>query len=191
MARGEDMEILLKARDLAKNAHNGQKRKISGKPYFTHVENVAAILKQSGFPDSVVAAGYLHDVIEDTDVSQEDIREIFGEEILQLVLHNTENKDLEWEQRKQATILKAQETSFEIKALIAADKLDNSQDLLNFYQKYGDKVWEFFNRGYEKQAWYYKELTEALFKNVNETEIPDFFHILRSNVENLFCQKEM
>ena len=133
----------------------------------------------------------MHDVIEDTDVSQEDIREIFGEEILQLVLHNTENKDLEWEQRKQATILKAKESSFEIKALIAADKLDNSQDLLNYYQQYGDKVWEFFNRGYEKQAWYYKGLTEALFKNVNETEVPYFFHILRSNVERLFTQEEM
>lgn len=73
-----------KACELAKSAHQGQKR-VSGEPYFSHVLAVAKIL--SGLkldPDTIVAA-ILHDVVEDTPVSLEDIREDFGPEVAQLV----------------------------------------------------------------------------------------------------------
>ncbi len=174
------------AKKLALKAHAGQKRKISGEPYFLHVENVAMLLKKEGFSDEVVSAGYLHDVIEDTNVRKEDILRLFGPIITELVLNNTENKRFDWEERKQATILKAKTASLNTKALIAADKLDNSKDLLTYYQLYGDNVWKFFNRGYAQQERYYRGLVEALFMNVRQSDMPHFFFTLKDHVRELF-----
>lgn len=180
------MEIIERAREFAKEVHKEQKRKINGEPYFTHVDQVAKILSNAGFSDIVVAAGYLHDVIEDTSVTKEDLLAFFGNDVVELVLQNTENKELKWEERKGATIQKATNASLETKALIAADKLNNCEDLLLYYRKYGYKVWGFFNRGFELQAWYYIGLTKALFNGLDDNKIPQFFFHLRSNVEELF-----
>ncbi|MBZ5748848.1 HD domain-containing protein [Metabacillus rhizolycopersici] len=174
------------AKSFAENAHQGQLRKISGASYFTHLENVAFILGNAGFSNEVIAAGYLHDIIEDTNVTETQLLGLFGHEIVQLVIANSEDKSLEWEVRKGKTIVKTKTASIQIKALIAADKLDNSHDLLQQYQKHGDKVWSYFNRGYEKQAWYYHHLVDALYDGLTDTEIPSFFHDLRWNVEELF-----
>ena len=174
------------AKSFAEKAHQGQLRKISGASYFTHLENVAFILGNAGFSNEVVAAGYLHDIIEDTNVTKTQLLRLFGHEIVQLVIANTEDKSLEWEVRKGKMIVKTKTASIQIKALIAADKLDNSHDLLQQYQKHGDKVWSYFNRGYEKQAWYYHHLVDALYDGLTDTETPSFFHDLRWNVEELF-----
>ena len=174
------------AKRFAEKEHQGQLRKMSGAPYFTHLENVAFILGNAGFSNEVITAGYLHDIIEDTDVTKTQLLRLFGHEIVQLVIANTEDKALEWEVRKGETIVKAKTASRQIKALIAADKLDNSHDLLQQYQKHGDKIWSYFNRGYDKQAWYYHHLVDALYYGLTATEIPSYFHDLRRNVEELF-----
>lgn len=175
-----------KAKKFAEAAHRGQCRKISGDSYFTHLENVALTLRKAGFSNGVIAAGYLHDVIEDTDVTKSQLLELFGDEVLQLVLANSEDKTLEWEDRKGETIKKAKTASLQIKALIAADKLDNSNDLLKYYRQHGDKVWSYFNRGYEKQAWYYHTLIEALFDGLPASETPSYFYDLKRNIDELF-----
>ncbi len=80
----ENAEIIQRAFNLASKAHEGQKRK-SGEPYFIHPSNVSEILFEMGLDTSTIAAGYLHDVAEDTDITIEDIKEEFGEEIAMLV----------------------------------------------------------------------------------------------------------
>ena len=80
----EDREILERAFYYAKEAHNGQKR-ASGEEYFTHPVAVAKILMGLGMDCNTVAASFLHDVIEDTPVSEGDILDEFGDEILFLV----------------------------------------------------------------------------------------------------------
>ena len=82
--QGEQCEILLKAYEYAKRAHANQKR-ASGEPYFIHPCAVAEILIDLGLDAATIAAALLHDVIEDTDSTEEDIRKEFGEEILSLV----------------------------------------------------------------------------------------------------------
>ena len=79
-----EREVLKKAFLFAQKAHEGQKR-ASGEEYFTHPVAVAQILVDLGMDYYTVAAAFLHDVIEDTPVSEGDIKEEFGEEILELV----------------------------------------------------------------------------------------------------------
>ena len=79
-----DRQILLSAYRYAELMHDGQKR-ASGEPYFTHPCAVAEILIDLGMDTPSVAAAFLHDVIEDTEATAEDIRSRFGDEILTLV----------------------------------------------------------------------------------------------------------
>lgn len=80
----EEYAVLLRAYDFAREAHDGQKR-ASGEPYFIHPCAVAEILVDLGLDAPTVAAALLHDVIEDTPVTEEQVRENFGDEVLGLV----------------------------------------------------------------------------------------------------------
>lgn len=77
--------MIEQARKFAESAHQGQIRKYNGKPYFTHPERVAKRLQELGYPPEMVAAGYLHDVIEDCGVKIQEIETIFGHKVAELV----------------------------------------------------------------------------------------------------------
>jgi guanosine-3',5'-bis(diphosphate) 3'-pyrophosphohydrolase len=79
-----DKELVLRAYKVAERAHEGQKR-ASGEPYINHCLAVASILSEMCVPPSVVAAGLLHDTVEDTDITLDFLRRDFGEEIARLV----------------------------------------------------------------------------------------------------------
>lgn len=79
-----DRELIQRAYQFAESAHEGQKR-LSGEPYITHCLAVAAILADLRVPPVIIAAGLLHDTVEDTKVTLEDIRAQFGDEIARLV----------------------------------------------------------------------------------------------------------
>lgn len=79
-----DRELIQRAYQFAESAHEGQKR-LSGEPYITHCLAVAQILADLRVPPVIIAAGLLHDTVEDTQVSLEDIRAQFGDEIARLV----------------------------------------------------------------------------------------------------------
>lgn len=81
---GEERDMLLHAYDFARDAHRNQKR-ASGEPYFIHPCAVAEILIDLGLDAETIAAALLHDVIEDTPVTKEDVRREFGENVLTLV----------------------------------------------------------------------------------------------------------
>ncbi|MGL5575339.1 MAG: RelA/SpoT family protein, partial [Sarcina sp.] len=83
-SKGADIELIKKAYDLAVTAHIEQKRE-SGEPYVIHPINVAMILADMGMDTSTIVAGLLHDVIEDTEYTYDDIKVRFGEEIANLV----------------------------------------------------------------------------------------------------------
>ncbi|MBP3892003.1 MAG: bifunctional (p)ppGpp synthetase/guanosine-3',5'-bis(diphosphate) 3'-pyrophosphohydrolase, partial [Solobacterium sp.] len=82
--RKENLELIERAAKFAEEKHEGQFRK-SGDPYFVHVLNVAYILATLHVGPTTIAAGFLHDVVEDTDVTKEDVISLFGEEIAELV----------------------------------------------------------------------------------------------------------
>jgi len=80
----KDAELIKRAYDFSFKAHEGQKR-ISGEPYFRHVIETVKILIKFGMDAQTLAAGFLHDVLEDTKIKEEEIKKQFGEEILFLV----------------------------------------------------------------------------------------------------------
>ncbi len=79
-----EKELLQRALDVAENAHNKQKR-ASGEPYINHCKAVASILAEMNVPPAVVAAGLLHDTVEDTGIDFKDLKREFGKEIFNLV----------------------------------------------------------------------------------------------------------
>ena len=81
---GDDRDMLLRAYDFARDAHRNQKR-ASGEPYFIHPCAVAEILVDLGLDAETIAGALLHDVIEDTPATEEDVRENFGDGVLTLV----------------------------------------------------------------------------------------------------------
>ncbi|WP_456279323.1 HD domain-containing protein [Bacillus sp. AK128] len=180
------MTLIQKAKELASKAHAGQTRKLSTEPYFIHPEAVATILQQAGLSEEVVASGYLHDTVEDTEITLATIRETFGEKVATIVAGNTEDKSKTWEERKQHTIDTVKTASFDVKCLVAADKLDNLKSLIKASNEASDEIWSYFKRGKEKQAWYYTNIANALFENLKEDEIPEFFRDYQKLVHDFF-----
>lgn len=82
--RHEDLDLICRAFNFAYQLHEGQYRK-SGEPYIAHPIAVAGLLRDLGGDKAMIAAGFLHDVVEDTEVTPEEIEERFGEEVRQLV----------------------------------------------------------------------------------------------------------
>ena len=134
------MDIKEKAREFAINAHKGQVRKSDKeKPMVIHPINVANILKEYNFDDNVISAGYLHDVIEDTKYTKEDLLKEFNEDIVSLVLGASEpDKSLSWEERKKHTIEETKKLDLRHKAVICADKISNLEDLKILFEIKGE-----------------------------------------------------
>ncbi|MBC8923586.1 bifunctional (p)ppGpp synthetase/guanosine-3',5'-bis(diphosphate) 3'-pyrophosphohydrolase, partial [Escherichia coli] len=83
---------------------------------FSHPLNVARILRRAGFREEVVVAGLLHDAVEDTEMTDADIRAAFGAEVADLVASHTENKTFSWEERTAHTIEQVRTGNLEEKA---------------------------------------------------------------------------
>lgn len=178
--------LLEKALQFATKAHEGQYRKTRNVPMISHPIRVAEVLKESGFSNEVVAAGYLHDTVEDTPVTIEEIEDEFGNEVARLVAGNTEDKSKSWEERKQHTIDWVKEAPLEIKALICADKWDNLQSMVEDYSTMGDTLWNSFKKGQEKQKWYFSQVAKNAFVGLKDEEIPSFFHLYQDLVFSFF-----
>ena len=82
--KSSDLDFIMKAYNFANDAHNGQERK-SGEPYIIHPVEVAYIITTLELDDAAICAALLHDVVEDTDITKEQLQELFGEEVVTLV----------------------------------------------------------------------------------------------------------
>ena len=115
----------------AATCHHGQARKGSGVPYVQHVAAVAMILDRLGYGEDVVVAGLLHDVVEDCDVTLDDVRDRFGMEVAALVAHGSEVKldatgtKRPWIDRKRDHLAALADAPPDARALVLADKLHN------------------------------------------------------------------
>ena len=136
---GADRALLVRAYHYAEEAHSGQKR-ASGEAYFIHPCAVAQILMELGLDSATVAAAFLHDVIEDTPVTEEDIAAEFGEEILELVSGVTKLDKLVFKSREEEEaenfrkIFVAMAKDIRVIIIKLADRLHNMRSL-NFLSK--------------------------------------------------------
>lgn len=129
-----DTTKLLQAASFAARKHTAQKRKGAGaEPYVNHVLEVANLLASVGKVEDadVLIAALLHDTIEDTDVSAEQITELFGATVCGYVLEVTDDKSLPKEKRKQLQVEHAPHLSAGAKQIKLADKISNITDIMN------------------------------------------------------------
>ena len=157
------MELIDKALQIASLAHAGQFRKNTNIPYIVHPVAVGMILQKVGYRDEMIAAGILHDTVEDTDLTLSDLERNFGKEIALIVEGCSEpDKSLSWEERKLHTIEFLQMAPEEIRVVACADKLHNVMSIRKDIEQSGEVVWSRFKRGKDQQAWYYRNVLNSL-----------------------------
>ena len=154
----------------ATEKHTQQFRKRENTPYILHPLEVAAVAAELTKDEDVLIAAVLHDTVEDTDTTVEEIQQRFGHRVAELVASETENKrdnlppEQTWEIRKKESLEHLRTTNDPaVKILWLADKVSNIRTIYRLYQKEGDSLWNHFNmKDVKKQAWYYKTISELL-----------------------------
>lgn len=189
------MNIKEKAKQFAIKAHMGQVRKNEpDKPMIIHPLSVGKLLEDYGYDDEVIAAGYLHDVVEDTKYTNEDIEKEFGQNIANLVKGASEpDKKLSWEERKKHTIEETKTLSLKNKLVICADKINNLEDLMIKFQKTGERDFSLFKKGEELQKWYYTNIYKSLINNEDENlpifkRLKNVLDIVFNNNEDIYLK---
>ncbi len=168
-------DIIDKAVKFAVNAHSGQQRKVNNVPYIVHPMEAVTITATMTCDQELLAAAALHDVLEDTSVTEETVRKEFGDRIADLVVSESEPQYPElprsesWALRKQYALEHLENASREVKMVTMGDKLSNMRAIWRSYLIEGDKLWEAFNvTDATVQEQYYKNLLKA-FKGLEDT----------------------
>ena len=126
----QHIHLLTKAADFAARAHRDHRRKDAQQtPYINHLTEVARLLAGAGCDVTVVTAGYLHDTIEDVEVTYEELVDAFGIEVANLVRAVTDDRSLPKSRRKELQVEHAAHASAEVAALKLADKISNLSSL--------------------------------------------------------------
>ncbi|MCC6522814.1 MAG: bifunctional (p)ppGpp synthetase/guanosine-3',5'-bis(diphosphate) 3'-pyrophosphohydrolase [Polyangiaceae bacterium] len=147
--------------------HAGQVRKGNGAPYITHPLAVASIVGEFGGDEEQAVAALLHDVMEDCQVSAEEIAATFGAGVAEIVEHctdTTEHPKPPWRPRKEAHLAKLATLPARAKLVIAADKLHNALATVRDLDRpsVGPVVWSRFRAGRDEVLWYYRAAHAAL-----------------------------
>lgn len=151
--------MIKEAAEFAARVHEGVVRKGSRLPYIVHPMEVAMIVSVLTDDAEVIAAAYLHDVIEDAGVTYEKLRQVFGCRVADLVQAESEDKTKTWKERKQATIDRLEAAGYEEKVIAFADKLSNLRSTAADYLVVGDEIWQkFHEKDKRMHAWYYGSL---------------------------------
>ena len=180
-------ELLNKAIAYAVQKHWDGLRKGTDMPYIVHPLEAMQILYGMGADKYLMAAGVLHDTVEDTDASLEDIEEKFGHEIRELVeCHTEKDKKLDWKVRKQIALAHLANATKREKMLVLADKLANMRAIARDYEALGEKLWERFKRGKEEQKWYYNEGVKALRDLMEYDDTRERFFEFENLVDDVF-----
>ena len=170
----------------ATERHAGQLRKGTTLPYILHPLETLQILTEMQADIDLQIAGVLHDTIEDTETTAEELAMLFGDDVAALVNHHSEDKSKSWAERKTTAIIAAKQADERIKMLILADKLSNLRAIARDYAAIGDALWERFNAPKEKQAWYYNGILDALSDLQQYTETANAYRELTEHYKDAF-----
>lgn len=150
--------LVHKAVEFAAIKHRDQRRKGSDTPYIVHPVEVALFLTECGCDETCIAAGVLHDTLEDTETTYEELVEQFGEDVAKLVAAESEDKSKSWRERKQATVDSLKTMPPEVLLICLADKLSNLRSMVYDYVNIGDELWTRFNADKDSIEWYYRSI---------------------------------
>ena len=170
------MELVSEAIAFAVKAHDGMRRKKSDAPYILHPMEAAVIVGTMTTDQNLIAAAALHDVVEDADISIQEIDDNFGARVRELVQSETEDKRADlpptetWRIRKEESLNVLKNTN-DIGVLMVwlGDKLANMRSIYRDYKVEGVEMWQRFNqKDVSQQAWYYRSIAE-LTKRLSDT----------------------
>ena len=171
-----DTELLDRAIVFAVRAHAGTERRGKGFPYIVHPLEAMEIVATMTPDQELLAAAALHDTVEDTDVTVEEIRREFGERIASIVASESDtfeegvSEEESWHSRKRAAIERLSKASRDSKIVALGDKLSNMRAIARDYAVQGDAFWNIFHAKDPKDhEWHYRGLASAL------TELSDTF----------------
>lgn len=164
---------------LAAQRHDGQRRKGDNTPYLTHLVHVGRMLEPYG--EDAVVAGLLHDVLEDTCESLDEIVTVsstiesrFGRPVLEAVRTVSEPKlredgtKIRWKERKQLYLEQVRAGPLMATKISAADKIHNIATLVLQLDEQGDVVWERFRGSAEESVWFYAAVADVLTQRLGE-----------------------
>ncbi len=178
-----DTSLLDRAITFAVKAHQGMERKGKGFPYIIHPMEAVCIVATMTNDQELLAAAALHDVIEDTDTTADDLKKEFGERVAMLVEAESDDKTGgskadTWHQRKQDTLDRLRNADLDIKIVALGDKLSNMRAIAHDYAVLGDELWNRFTvKDPAEHAWRYHALAEAL-NDLSDTDAYKEFHTL-------------
>ncbi len=164
-----DTDLLDRAIVFAVRAHSGTERRGKGFPYIVHPMEAMAIVSTMTADQELLAAAALHDTVEDTDVTVDDIRAEFGDRIAALVADESDefeagvSEEDSWHGRKQAAINRLSKASHDAKMVALGDKLSNMRAIARDYAVQGDAFWNLFHvKERSEHEWHYRGLADAL-----------------------------
>ena len=173
----EQHDVFTRAIAFAAEAHEDQVRKGTTIPYIVHPMEAAAICSYMTDDPEILAAAVLHDVVEDADVTADEIERGFGPRVAKLVASESEDKRADrpaaetWRERKQKTIDHLLATNDVASLMIClGDKLSNIRSISRDLEANGDRLWDRFNQKDPLQhAWYYQSIADALKPKLGDT----------------------
>lgn len=184
-----DTTLLDRAILFAVKAHAGTERRGKGFPYIVHPMEAMEIVATMTSDQELLAAAALHDTVEDTCVTVEDLREGFGERIAAIVAAESDSvveglsEEESWLARKQAGIDRLRGASLDVKMVALGDKLSNMRAIARDYEAKGDALWSLFHSTDPREhAWRYRSLADALC----DLEGTSAFREFESLVEKVF-----
>ena len=164
-----DTDLLDRAIIFAVKAHHNTERRGKGFPYIVHPMEAVEIVSSITPDQELLAAAALHDTIEDTDVTVEDIRREFGDRIADLVHAESDqftegvSEEDSWHDRKQAAIDRLRQAPYDAKIVALGDKLSNMRAIWRDYQTKGDDLWNIFHvKDKASHEWHYRGLADSL-----------------------------
>ena len=164
-----DSDLLDRAIVFAVRAHAGTERRGKGFPYIVHPMEAVTIVATMTADQELLAAAALHDTVEDTDVTVEQIRAEFGDRVASLVAEESDAfvegvpAEDSWHWRKQAAIDRMSRASRDAKMVALGDKLSNMRAIARDYAVQGDFLWNLFHvKERSEHEWHYRGLAEAL-----------------------------
>ncbi|MBR6354451.1 MAG: bifunctional (p)ppGpp synthetase/guanosine-3',5'-bis(diphosphate) 3'-pyrophosphohydrolase [Paludibacteraceae bacterium] len=164
-----DSTLLDRAIVFAVEAHRNTERHGKGFPYIVHPMEAVEIVATITNDQELLAAAILHDTIEDTDVTYEQLKREFGDRIADIVYAESDrfvegvSEENSWHARKQAAITRLAEAPHDAKVVAMGDKLSNMRAIARDYKMKGDALWQIFHvTDKESHAWHYRGLADSL-----------------------------
>lgn len=181
-------ELLDRAIVFAVKAHAGTERRGKGYPYIVHPMEAVEIVATMTADQELLAAAILHDTVEDTEVTVEQLKAEFGERVASLVADESDvmpegmTEEASWHQRKQAAIDRLSKASHDAKMVALGDKLSNMRAIARDYAEIGDEIWNrFHTKDPKEHEWHYRGLADSL-RELNDTDAYREFESLINQV---------